>query len=296
MNLSEEDKRRERERHAKKEKEYSRLQRHAMSVDDFELLTIVGRGAFGEVRIVREKSSGKLFAMKKLKKEDTVKKNQVEHVKAEREALSIVQSPFIVTLFYSFQDADYLYLVMEYLPGGDVMTLLIRKDILSEQEVRFYIAETVLALEAIHAKGYLHRCAHSSRPCCSLASHTALPACCWARMHDPHARRGRQRRARAQRHQAGQPSADARRACQAVGLWAVQGGEARGHAEHTRGRVVQRHGHLRQDRPAAHRAAWAAVAGGPAQACVLYCRHARLHCARGAPEKRVRAALPFVGA
>lgn len=163
MNLSEEDKRRERERHAKKEKEYSRLQRHAMSVDDFDLLTIVGRGAFGEVRIVREKSSCKLFAMKKLKKSDTVKKNQVEHVKAEREALSIVQSPFIVTLFYSFQDADYLYLVMEYLPGGDVMTLLIRKDILSEHEVRFYIAETVLALEAIHAKGYLHRHAPALR-------------------------------------------------------------------------------------------------------------------------------------
>jgi serine/threonine kinase 38 len=78
MNLSEEEKRQAREQHAKKEKEYSRLQRHVMSVDDFELLTIVGRGAFGEVRIVREKSSGKLFAMKKLKKADTVKKNQVQ--------------------------------------------------------------------------------------------------------------------------------------------------------------------------------------------------------------------------
>lgn len=83
---------------------------------------------------------------------------QVEHVKAERDALSVVQSPFIVTLYYSFQDDNYLYLIMEYLPGGDIMTLLIRKDILSEEEVRFYIAETVLALEAIHAKGYLHRC------------------------------------------------------------------------------------------------------------------------------------------
>lgn len=82
----------------------------------------------------------------------------MEHVKAEREALAKVQSPYIVTLYYSFQDSDYLYLVMEYLPGGDVMTLLIRKDILSEEEVRFYIAETVLALEAIHANGYLHRC------------------------------------------------------------------------------------------------------------------------------------------
>jgi serine/threonine protein kinase len=88
---------------------------------------------------------------------------QVEHVKAEKDALSVVSSPFIVTLFYSFQDDDYLYLIMEYLPGGDVMTLLIRKDILSEDEVRFYIAETVLALEAIHNAGYLHRCAAALR-------------------------------------------------------------------------------------------------------------------------------------
>jgi serine/threonine kinase 38 len=76
MNLTEEEKRKERERHARKEKEYSRLQRHTMSVEDFEPLTIVGRGAFGEVRIVREKSSGKIYAMKKLKKSETVKKNQ----------------------------------------------------------------------------------------------------------------------------------------------------------------------------------------------------------------------------
>lgn len=83
---------------------------------------------------------------------------QVEHVKAERTALSVVDSPYIVTLYYSFQDSEFLYLVMEYLPGGDIMTLLIRKDILSEHETRFYIAETILALEQIHSKGYLHRC------------------------------------------------------------------------------------------------------------------------------------------
>jgi serine/threonine kinase 38 len=76
MNLTEDQRREAREAHAKQEKAYSRLQRHVMTVDDFELLTIVGRGAFGEVRIVREKSSGKLFAMKKLKKSATIEKNQ----------------------------------------------------------------------------------------------------------------------------------------------------------------------------------------------------------------------------
>jgi serine/threonine kinase 38 len=100
---------------------------------------------------------------------------QVEHVKAERNALSVVDSPFIVTLYFSFQDENYLYLIMEYLPGGDVMTLLIRKDILSEDETRFYIAETVLALEQIHEKGYLHRwLEYSSRASTSSAGMLCL--------------------------------------------------------------------------------------------------------------------------
>ena len=102
---------------------------------------------------------------------------QVEHVKAEKDALSIVQSPFIVTLFYSFQDDDYLYFIMEYLPGGDVMTLLIRKDILSEEEVRFYVAETVLALEAIHNAGYLHRCALQTHTHIDQTPSLCTPAC-----------------------------------------------------------------------------------------------------------------------
>ena len=105
-------------------------------------------------------------------------------MKAEKDALAIVSSPFIVTLFYSFQDDDYLYFIMEYLPGGDVMTLLIRKDILSEHEVRFYIAETVLALEAIHAKGYLHRCV-----CClphlQVCACAACQACASVHTHHP---------------------------------------------------------------------------------------------------------------
>jgi serine/threonine kinase 38 len=76
MSMTEEEKLEQRQRLAKKEKEFSRLQRHQMTADDFEKLVIVGRGAFGEVRIVREKATGKLFAMKKLKKSDTVRRNQ----------------------------------------------------------------------------------------------------------------------------------------------------------------------------------------------------------------------------
>ena len=88
---------------------------------------------------------------------------QVEHVKAERNLLAEVDSAYIVKLYYSFQDEEFLYLIMEYLPGGDMMTLLMRKDTLTEDEARFYIAETVLAIESIHKHNYIHRY-HTSVP------------------------------------------------------------------------------------------------------------------------------------
>lgn len=140
-----------------KETEYMRRQRHKMGVDDFELLTIIGRGAFGEVRLCREKTTGNVYAMKKLKKSEMLRRGQVEHVKAERNLLAEVDSTCIVKLYCSFQDDEYLYLIMEYLPGGDMMTLLMRKDTLTEDEARFYVGQTVLAIESIHKHNYIHR-------------------------------------------------------------------------------------------------------------------------------------------
>ncbi|KAK4366096.1 hypothetical protein RND71_013976 [Anisodus tanguticus] len=143
--------------HEKKETEYMRLQRHKMGADDFELLTMIGKGAFGEVRVCREKTTGHVYAMKKLKKSEMLRRGQVEHVKAERNLLAEVDSNCIVKLYCSFQDDEFLYLIMEYLPGGDMMTLLMRKDTLNEDEARFYVAETVLAIESIHIHNYIHR-------------------------------------------------------------------------------------------------------------------------------------------
>ncbi|XP_050206944.1 uncharacterized protein LOC126656416 isoform X1 [Mercurialis annua] len=141
----------------KKETEYMRLQRHKMGVDDFELLTMIGKGAFGEVRVCREKTTGHVYAMKKLKKSEMLRRGQVEHVRAERNLLAEVDSNCIVKLYCSFQDDEFLYLIMEYLPGGDMMTLLMRKDTLTEDEARFYVAETILAIESIHKHNYIHR-------------------------------------------------------------------------------------------------------------------------------------------
>ncbi|XP_075096878.1 uncharacterized protein LOC107822522 [Nicotiana tabacum] len=141
----------------RRETEYMRLQRHKVGIDDFELLTVIGKGAFGEVRLCRSKSTGEVFAMKKLKKSEMLSRGQVEHVRSERNLLVEVDSRCIVKLFYSFQDSDFLYLIMEYLPGGDIMTLLMREDILSEDVARFYMAESILAIHSIHQHNYVHR-------------------------------------------------------------------------------------------------------------------------------------------
>ncbi|XP_065880988.1 uncharacterized protein [Euphorbia lathyris] len=141
----------------RRETEYMRLQRRKIGMDDFEQLTVIGKGAFGEVRLCRAKSTGEIFAMKKLKKSEMLSRGQVEHVRSERNLLAEVDSRCIVKLFYSFQDSDFLYLIMEYLPGGDIMTLLMREDILSEDVARFYIAESILAIHSIHQHNYVHR-------------------------------------------------------------------------------------------------------------------------------------------
>ncbi|XP_047327411.1 serine/threonine-protein kinase tricornered [Impatiens glandulifera] len=141
----------------RRETEYMRLQRHKVGIDDFEQLTVIGKGAFGEVRLCRAKNTGEIYALKKLKKSEMLSRGQVEHVRSERNLLVEVDSRCIVKLFYSFQDSDFLYLIMEYLPGGDIMNLLMREDILSEDVARFYIAESILAIHSIHQHNYVHR-------------------------------------------------------------------------------------------------------------------------------------------
>lgn len=136
-----------------------RHQRKRLTVQDFQPLAVIGRGAFGEVRLVRKKDSGEVFALKSLVKSAMVMKNQVGHVKAERDILASADNDneWLVTLHYSFQDDHMLYMVMEYLPGGDLMGLLMKEDTLSEETTRFYAAEMILAIESVHELGYIHR-------------------------------------------------------------------------------------------------------------------------------------------
>eukprot|EP00026_Physarum_polycephalum_P003932 Phypoly_transcript_03949.p1 GENE.Phypoly_transcript_03949~~Phypoly_transcript_03949.p1 ORF type:complete len:518 (+),score=108.34 Phypoly_transcript_03949:623-2176(+) len=141
----------------KKETEYMRFKRRKLTPTDFETIKIIGRGAFGEVRLVKMKEGGELFAMKKLVKDEMLKKEQVAHVRAERDVLVQANNPWVVKLYSSFQDDLYLYLVMEYLPGGDMMNMLIKYDVFTEAQTRFYIASTLLAIDSVHKLGYIHR-------------------------------------------------------------------------------------------------------------------------------------------
>merc|ERR1711892_1290000 len=132
--LSEEDKRLKKLHYAAKESEFLRMKRSRMTAMDFIPLKVIGKGAFGEVRLVQKADTGHVYAMKALRKAE-----------------------WVVKMYYSFQDADMLYLVMEFLPGGDLMTLLMKKDTLTEEAAQFYISETALAIQSIHQLGFIHR-------------------------------------------------------------------------------------------------------------------------------------------
>ncbi|KAJ2613860.1 Serine/threonine-protein kinase [Coemansia sp. RSA 1365] len=154
---SEERKQRQLQNLGAKEGGFMRLRRTKLSLNDFETVKVIGRGAFGEVRLVQKHDTGKIFALKILRKNEMLKRDQLAHVRAERDVLAESDSMWVVQLYFSFQDLRNLYLVMEFLPGGDLMTMLIKYDIFPEDVTRFYMAECVLALEDVHRLGFIHR-------------------------------------------------------------------------------------------------------------------------------------------
>ncbi|KAI5288147.1 serine/threonine protein kinase psk1, partial [Ascosphaera acerosa] len=123
-----------------------------MTADDFEPLTCLGRGAFGTVLLVRHKVSGGLFAQKQFRKASlTVHKKLVEQTKTERAILeSVNRHPFVVKLYYAFQDREKLYLILEYAQGGELFHHLELEKMFPEDVACFYMAEMVLALEHLH--------------------------------------------------------------------------------------------------------------------------------------------------
>ncbi|XP_014555307.1 hypothetical protein COCVIDRAFT_102806 [Bipolaris victoriae FI3] len=128
------------------------------SIKDFEIIKPISKGAFGSVYLAKKKSTGEYYAIKVLKKADMVAKNQVTNVKAER-AIMMWQgeSDFVAKLYWTFSSKDYLYLVMEYLNGGDCASLIKVLGALPEDWAKKYLAEVVLGVEHLHSRGIVHR-------------------------------------------------------------------------------------------------------------------------------------------
>ena len=128
-----------------------------MNFSNFEFLHIIGRGGFGKVWSVKSKKTNKHYALKQMSKVKIIDKKSIKSINSERELLSQLYSPFIVNMHYAFQDKEYLYLVMDLLPGGDLRYHISIHKKFSEEQTRFFICGIILSLEYIHSKGIIHR-------------------------------------------------------------------------------------------------------------------------------------------
>jgi len=125
--------------------------------DDFELLNVIGKGSFGKVMQVKKKDSGQIFAMKVLRKEAIIARKQVAHTRAEKSILQKIQHPFIVRLHYAFQTKDKLYMILDYINGGELFYHLKKEGRFSEPRVKFYAAEITCAMAHLHSLGIVYR-------------------------------------------------------------------------------------------------------------------------------------------
>lgn len=128
-----------------------------LSLEQFSTLSVIGKGSYAKVILVKKNDTGTLYAMKVLKKENVEKKNQEKHIKVEKGILAEVEHPFIIKFKGSFQTDKKLFFVLEYCPGGELFNLLAKKRRFSEDQTRFYAAQIVLALESLHSKDIVYR-------------------------------------------------------------------------------------------------------------------------------------------
>lgn len=124
---------------------------------DFQILTQVGQGGYGQVFLAQKKDTREVCALKVMSKKLLFKLDEVRHVLTERDILTTAKSEWLVRLLYSFQDDRSIYLAMEFVPGGDFRTLLNNTGVLINRHARFYIAEMFCAVDALHQLGYIHR-------------------------------------------------------------------------------------------------------------------------------------------
>ncbi|SCU94643.1 LADA_0G09956g1_1 [Lachancea dasiensis] len=137
--------------------DYKPATNRSLSIDDFDLLKVIGKGSFGKVMQVRKKDTKKIYALKAIRKSYIVSKSEVVHTLAERTVLARVDNPFIVPLKFSFQSPDKLYIVLAFINGGELFYHLQREGRFSLSRARFYTAELLCALETLHSLDVIYR-------------------------------------------------------------------------------------------------------------------------------------------
>jgi protein kinase A len=135
----------------------ARVTRGKYTLADFELLRTLGTGSFGRVHLVQSNHNHRFYAIKVLKKAQVVKMKQVEHTNDERKMLGEVKHPFLITLWGTFQDSRNLYMVMDFVEGGELFSLLRRSGRFPNPVAKFYAAEVTLALEYLHSRNIIYR-------------------------------------------------------------------------------------------------------------------------------------------
>ena len=128
-----------------------------VSAEDFEPICVIGQGSFGKVMQVVHKETGRVYAMKVMRKDNIIAKNQVTHTRDEKSILQKIKHPFIVNLNFAFQTPDKLFLVMDYINGGELFFHLRKHGKFPESLVVFYAAEIACALIHLHSNGILYR-------------------------------------------------------------------------------------------------------------------------------------------
>ena len=158
-NLSEQDKEEIKKSIFNKISKYHRLIRQRLTEKRFEIISNIGEGYLGTVKLVRDKLNNKIYAMKKINIAALLRNSQLFHIKTEKDILSMNTNNIWQTkLNYSFIDNDYLYFIIDYCPGGDLLNFFRMKDFsLTEEEAKFYIAEIILGVDNLHKNKCIHR-------------------------------------------------------------------------------------------------------------------------------------------
>ncbi|KAK4868938.1 hypothetical protein LT330_006547 [Penicillium expansum] len=140
-----------------RERAHLRKRRTRLRQGDFQILTQVGQGGYGQVYLAQKKDTREVCALKVMSKKLLFKLDEIRHILTERDILTAAKSEWLVKLLYAFQDDSQIYLAMEYVPGGDFRTLLNNTGVLHNRHARFYIAEMFSCIDALHVLGYIHR-------------------------------------------------------------------------------------------------------------------------------------------